>query len=237
MSARTQGHLFAETVRDTSDRDDPAVVCGRAVADPRNQCQRAPAQIAAAGDSARQANPSAPPARITNAPPSECPAMKGKSSSRSSFPASEDAIASTSLQLLPQKTGEPLDRAPRPRQHSRPLCHRAALPIFRRKSRPRATASHSRSRPRRIFLWARSMWRARPPVPRQTRSSTRRSFSWANSIPRRSWTARIENIRQLMQEGGYYRARVTAESTSNPPPSRSTFCSTSRRGSRRMWGR
>ena len=32
---------------------------------------------------------------------------------------------------------------------------------------------------------------------------------------RRGCSARLENIRQLMQENGYYRARVTAESVSN----------------------
>ncbi len=59
------------------------------------------------------------------------------------------------------------------------------------------------------------MWTALPRGPMPTRSSTPQSSQLGELYTLDKLNRALENIRQLMQENGYYRARVTAESTSN----------------------
>ena len=91
----------------------------------------------------------------------------------------------------------------------------AALPTSRRKLLLRARALGWPSRPRQIFLWERSTWRALLPAPTTNQIVNASKFQLGELYTQEKLDRALENVRQLMQEGGYYRARVTAESTSN----------------------
>ncbi|HET6180900.1 MAG TPA: POTRA domain-containing protein [Candidatus Sulfotelmatobacter sp.] len=118
------------------------------------------------------------------------------------------------LQLLPQKNGEPLDRI-RVRDSIRALYATGRFADIQAEAVPSGegvTLTFTTSE--NFFLGAVNVDGAPTrPTPNQLINASK--FQLGELYTHDKLDRALENIRQLMQEDGYYRARVTAESTSN----------------------
>jgi outer membrane protein assembly complex protein YaeT len=119
------------------------------------------------------------------------------------------------VQLLAQKAGEPLNRG-RIRDSIRTLYATGRFSDIQAEVAPSGngvtltfvTSANS-------FVGAVDVEGAPPrPTPNQIVNASK--FQLGELYTREKLDRAIENVRQLMQEGGYYRARVTAESVANP---------------------
>jgi outer membrane protein insertion porin family len=118
------------------------------------------------------------------------------------------------LELLPQKTGEPLDRA-HVRESIRSLFATGRFADIQAEVVPSGegvtlTFANSAN----FFVGAVDL-EGGPTRPTRNQIINASKFQLGELYTRDKLDRALENIRQLMQEGGYYKARVTAESTSN----------------------
>ncbi len=118
------------------------------------------------------------------------------------------------LQLLPQKAGEPLDRD-HVRDSIRALYATGRFADIQAEVAPSGegvTLAFTTSA--NFFVGAVDVEGAPTrPTPNQIVNASK--FQLGELYTHEKLDRALENIRQLMQEGGYYRARVTAESTSD----------------------
>jgi outer membrane protein insertion porin family len=118
------------------------------------------------------------------------------------------------LQLLPQKAGEPLDRG-----HVRDSIR--ALYATGRFSDIQAEVTPSGEGVRLAFVTSANFFvgavdvDGAPTRPTTNQIVNASKFQLGELYTREKLDRALENVRQLMQEGGYYRARVTAESTAD----------------------
>jgi len=118
------------------------------------------------------------------------------------------------LQLLPQKEGQPLDRE-QIRESIRVLFATGRFVDIQAEAAPagagvRLTFTTSPN----YFVGAVDVEGA-PNRPNQNQIVNASKFQLGELYTRDKLDRAVQNIRQVMQENGYYRARVTAESTSN----------------------
>jgi outer membrane protein insertion porin family len=180
-------------------------------------------------EAAAQALGSSPPAHGEPAPPAQQeaqpPSTPGMSAGLSSYegkvvrlidlPGVADRDREHILQLLPQKTGEPLDRT-RVRDSIRALFATGLFSDIQAEVAPSGdgvTLAFPTSA--NFFVGAVNVEGA-PTRPNQNQIVNASKFQLGELYTREKLDRALENIRQLMQEGGYYKARVTAESTANP---------------------
>jgi outer membrane protein insertion porin family len=119
------------------------------------------------------------------------------------------------LQLLPQKVGEPLDRG-RIRDSIRALYATGRFSDIQAEVAPSGSGvTLSFTTSANSFVGAVDVDGAPArPTPNQIVNASK--FQLGELFTQEKLDRAIENVRQLMQEGGYYRARVTAESVVNP---------------------
>jgi outer membrane protein insertion porin family len=118
------------------------------------------------------------------------------------------------LDLLPQKTGEPLDRT-RVRDSIRALYGTGRFADIQAEVTPAEqgiTLAFTTSA--NFFVGAVNVEGA-PPRPTQNQIVNASKFQLGELYTHDKLERALENIRQLMQEGGFYRARVTAETVSH----------------------
>jgi outer membrane protein insertion porin family len=118
------------------------------------------------------------------------------------------------LQLLPQKTGEPLDRN-KVRDSLRVLYGTGRFADIEADVVPsgdgvKLTFANSAN----FFVGAVDV-EGEPNRPTRNQIVNASKFQLGELYTHDKLDRALENVRQLMQEGGYYKARVTAESTSN----------------------
>jgi outer membrane protein insertion porin family len=119
------------------------------------------------------------------------------------------------LQLLPQKVGEPLDRA-RIRDSIRALYATGRFADIQAEASPSGHGvALAFTTSANFFVGAVDVEGA-PPRPTGNQIVNASKFQLGEHYAQEKLDRALENIRQLMQEGGYYRGRVTAETMSNP---------------------
>jgi outer membrane protein assembly complex protein YaeT len=118
------------------------------------------------------------------------------------------------LQLLPQKVGEPLDRG-RIRDSIRALYATGRFADIQAEVTPSGQGVRlAFTTSANLFVGAVDVDGA-PTRPTTNQIVNASKFQLGELYTREKLDRALENVRQLMQEGGYYRARVTAESTSD----------------------
>ncbi len=118
------------------------------------------------------------------------------------------------LQLLPQKTGEPLDRT-KVRDSIRALYATGRFADIQAEVAPSGEGvTLAFNTTANFFVGAVNVDGA-PTRPTQNQIVNASKFQLGELYTQDKLDRALENIRQLMQEGGYYRARVTAETVSN----------------------
>jgi outer membrane protein insertion porin family len=182
-----------------------------------------PANAAAAAQnptSSPQANPAeAKPALGIQQEP-EAPSMtamsryEGKVVQAIEIPGVSGSDREHLLQLLPQKVGEPLNRV-RLRDSIRVLYATGRFADIQAEAVPSGEGvSLTFTTSANFFVGAVNVEGAPTrPTPNQIVNASK--FQLGELYTHEKLDRALENIRQLMQEGGYYRARVTAESMSN----------------------
>ena len=130
------------------------------------------------------------------------------------LPAIDERDRAHLLQLLPQKTGEPLDRG-RVRSSMRSLFATGRFADIQAEAAPSGegvTLTFTTSA--NFFIGAVNAEGA-PARPSMNQIVNAAKLQLGELYTHDKLDRALENIRQLMEEGGYYRARVTAESASN----------------------
>ncbi len=141
-------------------------------------------------------------------------AYEGKLVQSIQIPGVEERDRGHILELLPQKTGEPLDRG-RVRDSIRALYATGRFADIQAEVVPSGegvTLAFTTSA--NFFVGAVNVEGA-PTRPTSNQIVNASKFQLGERYTQEKLDRALENIRQLMQEGGYYRARVTAESISN----------------------
>ncbi len=118
------------------------------------------------------------------------------------------------LQLLPQKTGEALDRV-RVRDSIRALYSTGRFADIQAEVTPSGDGVRLAFTTSANFFVGAVDVDGAPARPTTNQIVNASKFQLGELYTREKLERALENVRQLMQEGGYYRARVTAESTSN----------------------
>ncbi|MGA2743716.1 MAG: POTRA domain-containing protein [Candidatus Sulfotelmatobacter sp.] len=119
------------------------------------------------------------------------------------------------LQLLPQKTGEPLDRT-RIRDSIRALYATGLFSDIQAEVAPSGDGVILGFPTSANFFVGGVDVEGAPARPNPNQIVNASKFQLGELYTQEKLDRALENIRRLMQEGGYYRARVTAESTANP---------------------
>ncbi len=119
------------------------------------------------------------------------------------------------LQLLPQKAGEPLDRG-RIRDSIRALYATGRFADIQAEVTPSGQGVRLAFTTSTNFFVGAVDVDGAPARPTTNQIVNASKFQLGELYTREKLERALENVRQLMQEGGYYRARVTAESTSDP---------------------
>ncbi len=179
---------------------------------------------AAAGQVQRQNPASATPGAPDATPRASVPqqslsigaisAYEGKAVQSIQLPGVNERDREHFLQLLPQKTGEPLDRG-RVRESLRALYATGRFADIQAEAVPSGegvTLTFTSSA--NYFMGAVDVEGA-PNRPTRNQIINASKFQLGELYTHDKLDHALENIRQLMQEDGYYRARVTAESASN----------------------
>lgn len=179
-------------------------------------------RAAASDDASRkpfESQPDQTPTGQSQPPPLALPgtisAYEGKLVQSVRLPGVPDADQERLLKLLPQKAGEPLDRD-RVRDSIRALFATGRFADIQAE----ATSSGSSvvltfSTSANFFIDALDVEGA-PDRPNTNQIINASKFQLGELHTLDKLDRGLKNIRQLMQENGFYRARVTAESTSNP---------------------
>src|SRR5580698_1064958 len=118
------------------------------------------------------------------------------------------------LQLLPQKTGEPLDRE-HVRDSIRALYATGRFADIQAEVAPSGEGVNLAFTTSANFFVGAVDVEGAPTRPSSNQIVNASKFELGERYTQEKRDRALENIRQLMQEGGYYRARVTAESVSN----------------------
>lgn len=119
------------------------------------------------------------------------------------------------LQLLAQKAGEPLDRD-RVRESMRTLYATGRFADIQAEVVPSGEGVVLTFTTSANFFIGGVNVEGAPTRPTSNQIVNASKFQLGERYSQDKLDRALENIRRLMQEGGYYRARVTAESTSNP---------------------
>ena len=191
-----------------------AVAQAGGAASPQN-----PAQSSSTQSSPAQSSPAQPSPAQTNSPqttpePSAISAYEGKVVRIIQLPRVPDSDRDHLLQLLAQKIGEPLNRG-HVRDSIRNLYATGRFADIQAEVAPAGdgvdlTFSTSAN----FFVGAVDVEGApNRPTPNQIVNASK--LQLGELYTRDRLNRALENVRQLMQENGYYRARVTAESTSD----------------------
>jgi len=118
------------------------------------------------------------------------------------------------LQLLPQKAGEPLDHN-RVRDSIRALYGTGRFADIQAEVTPSGEAIVLTFTTSPNFFVGAVNVEGAPTRPNSNQIINASKFDLGEHYTREKLTRAIDNVRQLMQENGYYQARVTAESTSD----------------------
>ncbi len=118
------------------------------------------------------------------------------------------------LELLPQKVGEPLERG-RVRESIRALYGTGRFADIQAEATPSGPGVRLAFMTSANFFVGAVDVDGAPTRPTSNQIVNASKFQLGELYTREKLERALENIRQLMQEGGYYRARVTAESTSD----------------------
>ena len=118
------------------------------------------------------------------------------------------------LQLLPQKVGEPLDRT-RVRDSIRALYATGRFADIQAEVTPSGEGVILAFTTSANFFVGAVEVEGAPTRPTPNQIVNASKFQLGERYTQEKLDRALENVRQLMQEGGYYRARVTAESVSN----------------------
>ncbi|MBZ5678801.1 MAG: BamA/TamA family outer membrane protein [Acidobacteriia bacterium] len=119
------------------------------------------------------------------------------------------------LQLLPQKSGQPLGRD-QVRESIRILYATGRFADIQAEVTPSGSAVVLTFTTSPNFFLGSVEVEGAPNRPSTNQVINASKFELGELYSREKLERALQNIRQLMQENGYYRARVTAESTSNP---------------------
>lgn len=119
------------------------------------------------------------------------------------------------LQLLPQKAGEPLDRG-RVRDSIRALYATGRFADIQAEVTPSGEGVALAFTTSANFFVGAVEVEGAPAHPTSNQMVNASKFQLGERYTQEKLDRALDNVRQLMQEGGYYRARVTAESISNP---------------------
>jgi outer membrane protein insertion porin family len=181
---------------------------------PGKPTQANPAQSNTAPSNPPQTNPG--PTTQQQPPPSTAGVSRyeGKMVQAIQIPGVAEGDREHMLQLLPQKSGEPLDRE-RVRDSIRALYATGRFADIQAEAEPSGdgvTLAFTTSA--NFFVGAVDVEGA-PTRPTSNQIVNASKFQLGERYTQEKLDRALENIRQLMQEGGYYRARVTAESVSN----------------------
>ena len=131
------------------------------------------------------------------------------------LPGVEDRDRDHLLQLLPQKSGEALDRD-RVRDSIRALYATGRFADIQAEVVPSGDGVElTFTTSANFFVGAVSVEGAPSNRPTPNQITNAAKFQLGELYTRDKLARALDNVRQLMQEDGYYRARVTAESTSN----------------------
>ncbi len=131
------------------------------------------------------------------------------------IPGVPDADREHILQLLPQKAGEPLERT-RVRDSIRALYATGRFADIQAEVSPSgAGVALAFTTTGNFFVGAVNV-EGSPARPTQNQIVNASKFQLGELYTQEKLDRALENVRQLMQEGGYYRARVTAETVANP---------------------
>jgi outer membrane protein assembly complex protein YaeT len=166
-------------------------------------------------NSPSDAKPAPPPQQEAQTPSTAgLSSYEGKVVRSIELPGVADRDRDHILQLLPQKTGEPLDRT-RVRDSIRALFATGLFSDIQAEVAPSGdgvvlTFPTSAN----LFVGAVDVEGA-PARPNPNQIVNASKFQLGELYAHEKLERALENVRQLMQEGGYYRARVTAESTAN----------------------
>ena len=154
------------------------------------------------------------PPEIQSPSPSVTSAYEGKLVQSIQIPGIAERDRAHILELLPQKAGEPLDRG-----HVRDSIR--ALYATGRFADIQAEVVPSGDGVALAFITSANFFvgavnvEGAPTRPTSNQIVNASKFQLGERYTQEKLERALENIRQLMQEGGYYRARVTAESISN----------------------
>jgi outer membrane protein assembly factor BamA len=118
------------------------------------------------------------------------------------------------LQLLPQKSGEPLDRD-QVRESIRVLFATGRFADIQAEVNPAGAGVRLIFTTSPNFFLGAVAVEGAPGHPNENQIVNASKFSLGELYTLDKLDRALQNIRQLMQENGFYRARVTAESTSN----------------------
>jgi len=161
------------------------------------------------------ANPRPAPPQESQTPAAGASPYEGKVVQSIDLPGVAERDREHILHLLPQKAGAPLDRT-QIRDSIRALYATGRFADIQAEITPSGdgvTLSFPTSA--NFFVGAVDVEGA-PTRPNQNQIVNASKFQLGEHYSQEKLDRALENVRQLMQEGGYYRARVTAESTSNP---------------------
>jgi outer membrane protein insertion porin family len=142
-------------------------------------------------------------------------AYEGKVVQSIQIPGVIEADRAHLLELLPQKAGDPLDRTLL-RNSIRALYATGRFADIQAEAEPSgAGVALTFTTSANYFVGAVDVEGA-PARPNQNQIVNASKFQLGERYTQEKLDRALENVRQLMQEGGYYRARVSAETTSNP---------------------
>jgi outer membrane protein assembly complex protein YaeT len=130
------------------------------------------------------------------------------------IPGIADADRARILDTLPQKIGEPLDRG-RVRDSIRALYATGRFADIQAEVSPSGHGITLAFTTLANFFVGAVNVEGAPSRPTQNQIVNASKFQLGELYTHEKLDKALENVRQLMQEGGYYRARVTAESVSN----------------------
>jgi len=178
-------------------------------------------QSPAAEGGVRSASPRAPEGRANPAPaaqqepaPGAISQYKGKVVQSIQLPGVREGDREHLLQLLAQKAGEPLDRD-RVRDSMRTLYATGRFADIQAEVVPSGEGVVLTFTTSANFFIGAVLVEGAPTRPTSNQIVNASKFQLGERYSHDKLDRALENIRQLMQEDGYYRARVTAESTSN----------------------
>ena len=159
-------------------------------------------------------NPGRSQQSITSEPAAAISAYEGKTVRAIELPAVGDRDRDHLLDLLPQKVGQPLDRS-YVRESIRNLYATGRFADIQAEVTPEGSGVNLIFSTSANFFVGAVVVEGAPNRPSPNQIVNASKLQLGELFAHEKLDRALNNIRQLMQEGGYYRARVTAESTAN----------------------